>query len=465
VTFSPGVFSATFADFTGDHINITGNPTISTTAAENQLRVRGTDTVISFTPTLSSVNATTYLLAVGADYNVSMTSAGNAGLFTAVKGLEINASGNLTTTGDTQHYGIDVNGVSGSANNNYGIYVQSVAGATNNYGLRISGVASAATNWGLYVGAAAQNYFAGNVGIGTDTSPDAMFEVENSAALTVDAALLTGSATGTQTTGVDGLQIDIANAGSGAQTNSGLTINMTSNNSNASSILYGLNVGNLTSGGESASEIGLRIGTGWDQGMVIESGSNDGTGFVYSNGGRPTKTITLSPEYAGAVLTASGSASVNGSMTSDASPSAALSNFTNYYEWTSSQTSFQDYTVSVRFKVPKDFSAWATSNAVQISYNTELGGNGSNKLDVIMYNADVSLSSEDQATPIAMRTNQNTSAKTWTQITIDDSEIDAGNARDLDAVDDVGIIYLKMYSKDSNHVQIGDIVLSYLAKF
>jgi hypothetical protein len=274
--------------------------------------------------------------------------------------------------------------------------------------------------------------------------------------------------TGTTTDGVDGLQIDVANAGSGANTNSGLTVNVTSNNTNASANLYGVNIAALLSGGENANEVALNIGSGWDKGIVIASGNNDGTGLVYTGSGRPTKTITLSPEYPGAILTASDSANLNhsGSMTSDASPSAALSNFTTYYEWSASNTStLQDYTVMVRVTLPKDFSAWTTSNALQISYNTELGGNGSNKLDVLVYNGNGSLSAQDAATPLAMRTNQNTTSKTWTQISIDDSELDGGNTRDLDAAGEPVIIYLKMYSRDNNHVQIGDITLNYLAAF
>lgn len=207
-------------------------------------------------------------------------------------------------------------------------------------------------------------------------------------------------------------------------------------------------------------------------GTVTIGNSTDGLVFNPTSGGplfsgnaRPTKRITLNAEYPGAVLTASGSANFNGSMTSDASPSAALSNWRTYYEWSSSQTSLQDYTVVVRVKLPEDFGAWSLTNALTISYNTELPGNGSNKMDVVIYNADTSLSAQEQSTPVVIRTaNTSASAKTWLNLSIDDSDlIDNGNA--LDTAGDTAVIFIKMYSKDDNHVQIGDITLSYLSKF
>lgn len=202
--------------------------------------------------------------------------------------------------------------------------------------------------------------------------------------------------------------------------------------------------------------------------VTITDGSGNGfsfdpaTGPTYSGTARPPRKVTLSAEYPGAILTASGSATTNGLMTSDASPSAAtLARFMNYYEWNSSQTSYQDYTVAVKVTLPDDFVAWETSNAIQIYYNTEAGTNTSNKLDVRIQNADIGLTLAEYSTPVALRTNQNTSSKAWTAISIDDSEIDRGVNQDLDIAGDTAIIFLKMYSKDNNYVQVGDIILNY----
>jgi hypothetical protein len=202
-----------------------------------------------------------------------------------------------------------------------------------------------------------------------------------------------------------------------------------------------------------------------DQNILVASASGvnifrlSSTGVTYLNTGRPTKKISLSPEYPGAVLTASGSANIVGTMVSDASPSASA--WRNYYEWNSSQTSLQDYTVAVRVTLPQDFDGWATSNAIQISYNTELTTANTNALDVKIYN--------DTDTPGQIVSNvvDNVSAtqKTWTTVTIDDSTIDDGSAPDWDAAGETAVIFLKMYSKDNNYVQVGDIILSYLSKF
>ena len=122
--------------------------------------------------------------------------------------------------------------------------------------------------------------------------------------------------------------------------------------------------------------------------MVLGTTTN---GFVfdpqagpeYFGTARPTKTITLSPEYAGAVLTASGSSTITGTMTSDASPSAA---WRTYYEWKSTQISLHDYTVAVRVTLPADFSAWASGNALTLSFNTDTNDPTYNKVDMIIYN-------------------------------------------------------------------------------
>jgi len=59
--------------------------------------------------------------------------------------------------------------------------------------------------------------------------------------------------------------------------------------------------------------------------------------------------IVMSPEYGGAVLVADGTANV-GSMTSDSDTDS-----NNYYEWSSSEVTLNDYDVRVRFTLPSNF--------------------------------------------------------------------------------------------------------------
>ena len=84
-----------------------------------------------------------------------------------------------------------------------------------------------------------------------------------------------------------------------------------------------------------------------------------GTGGLVATGtARHTKSIILSPEYAGAVLDAQSdsacSSAANGTMTAGYDSA----NRTNYYNWTSTQTTNQCYDVVVQVPIPADFSSW-----------------------------------------------------------------------------------------------------------
>ena len=176
-------------------------------------------------------------------------------------------------------------------------------------------------------------------------------------------------------------------------------------------------------------------------------------GATYYGSARTVRKMILSPEYAGGVLTASGSGTPNGFMTSDAS-SSATTNFRQYYEWTSTQATLQDYTIAVRVTLPADFSGWALSNAIDVAYNTELTSNTRNKFDLLLFQ-------ESAATPVVYRqANVGGVQKTWTTLTIDDSDLTDGTG--WDGAGETAVIYLKVYSMDNNHVQLGDIVLNYV---
>jgi hypothetical protein len=307
----------------------------------------------------------------------------------------------------------------------------------------------------------------GNVGIGTSIATAAKLVVSESSAPVIDMTQIVNS-TGTSTSGVDGLQIDFKTAGvANNNDNSGLKVNVTSGNSGTTTTLEGITIGDLTGAQANATETALKIGTGWDTGISVGSGgitvsggglTLSGSGMTYSGTARPTKTLVLSAEYPGATLTASGSATITGSMTSDASPSATFgagtNNWMNYYMWTSTMTALNDYTVAVRTTVPKDFAAWNTT-ALQVNFNTALTTANTNKLDVLVYRA-----ANATATPLFYgQANTSSTANTWKTVDIPSTALTTLVAGDT------FVVYLKMYAKDSNFVQIGDIVLSYLAAF
>jgi len=187
---------------------------------------------------------------------------------------------------------------------------------------------------------------------------------------------------------------------------------------------------------------------------------NTSTGPAYAGTARPAKTITLSPEYAGAVLTdyygAGTDTVITGSMTSDTDTTQGTT-IRNYYEWNSSETAAQNfYTVAIRITLPKDFSAWATTNALVINYITESATTTQSDVDVRVYN-------ENSATIVA--SDLDNSSVTWTTAVVDDSVLDDGASSEWDAADEVAVIYLRMGSQDDDFVHIGDIQLNYLGSF
>ena len=202
--------------------------------------------------------------------------------------------------------------------------------------------------------------------------------------------------------------------------------------------------------------------------MTFTDGTNSftfdaDTGPQYTGTARPQKTVSLSPEYSGATLTAFYGAgtdtSVTGAMTADVETSGS-NDLRTFYEWTSSQGSLNYYTVAIRMKLPSDFDSWATSNALQINYTSEATVASDSVLDAYLY-----LSSNSSSAVASSTGNAAGSSGTWTQITIDDSVLDDASAPEWDAAGETAILYLRMGSRSDNFVRIGDITLNYNAKF
>lgn len=97
---------------------------------------------------------------------------------------------------------------------------------------------------------------------------------------------------------------------------------------------------------------------------------NDGNGNLtwqtISIGDGSGSFISLSPQYTNATYAPDGSNNV-GRMKLD------VTGGENYYEWTTTRPTTQDYDINVRFRVPDNFAGWAP-NGVQMQY---LNGSGS----------------------------------------------------------------------------------------
>jgi len=101
------------------------------------------------------------------------------------------------------------------------------------------------------------------------------------------------------------------------------------------------------------------------------------TGPSYTGDARPTKKITLIPEFPGATLTGDGGTNV-GTMTSDfcsktntnppdinTGVCVTAGDLHNYYSWTAQATN--DYDIWIPWQVPSDFAEFASSTAIQFN--------------------------------------------------------------------------------------------------
>ncbi|OGG05884.1 hypothetical protein A2777_05010, partial [Candidatus Gottesmanbacteria bacterium RIFCSPHIGHO2_01_FULL_40_15] len=293
---------------------------------------------------------------------------------------------------------------------------------------------------------------------------------ENSQSSPADLLALSNQNDPAAQSGIDGLSVDFYQSATGSNKENS-AINITASSSAViGDSLYGIKIGDLNNPGQNSTEYALVIGQGWDRGIsvaaksVIGSGSDTITfdptaGTTYSGTARPAKKIVLSPEFENSIITASGSADISGSLTTDASPSAQ---WRQWYEWKSGQTNLQDYTIAVRITLPSDFSSWTENQpAITVNFNTLSDNPDLNKLDVIVYKA-----SDTAGIPVVQKTeNYSTSTKTWTSLNLSKQDLDDNLGDDWNSPEQTAVIYLKMYSRENNYVQIGDIVLNYLAKF
>lgn len=120
-------------------------------------------------------------------------------------------------------------------------------------------------------------------------------------------------------------------------------------------------------------------------------------------------------------------------------------NLKNFYTWTSTRTSLQDYDVLLRFTLPEDFSGW--NDSMTIEYRSTSADSANNKLDVQVYDTigvPVSLSGSAlnlAGTSWSSAHIEFTGTPTWT----------AGQEM---------MVRLKVHAKDGFQMHLGDIVMS-----
>lgn len=170
-----------------------------------------------------------------------------------------------------------------------------------------------------------------------------------------------------------------------------------------------------------------------------------------SVGSANERLIHLHPAFAGAVQTNSlRGAAASGANTITITNGVDVASYIgrNYYQGESSQVSLQDSYIALRFTLPKDFTAWASANAIQIEYKTESVLSSDCHGDVYIYKS-------GEASIVDYEENKvNTS---WSNIGFSASDL-SGVAW---AAGDVIELYLKLESRNNYDVKFGRIAFSY----
>lgn len=195
----------------------------------------------------------------------------------------------------------------------------------------------------------------------------------------------------------------------------------------------------------------VRVGNGTD-GIDFTT-----SGVQLKGTARPTRTITLAPEFPGATFTADGTNN-NGTLSSDFCSQALTINATacptsgdvhNYYAWTTTQATAQDYDVYVRYRVPSDFSTSSLSNVYMYGWRT----GASDTVEIALFQANM--------TQCGTTTNVATGTATWTETAM------AGTLSSCSiAADDVVTFRIKLTAGAASDItRAGEIRFSYLSKY
>jgi hypothetical protein len=227
----------------------------------------------------------------------------------------------------------------------------------------------------------------------------------------------------------------------------------------ASMVLYNSTNSNtitLQSGTTSASytiTFPAAIGTaGQCLSVASVAGSNQTLGYAScsGSGGGGTKKITFAPEYAGSTFSADGSNNT-GFMQSDhvGGLSSGQGYKHNFYQWSTSQATAQDYDIVVTYQLPSDFSSFATNTWKIWVYADSLTSTDINFS--IKSNTDAACYASTQSVkPV--------SSATWEQISI----TDPGNGCTFAAGDTITItVKPTAIQPSTNYVKIGELQFSY----
>jgi len=341
------------------------------------------------------------------------------------------------------------------------------------------GAVGSTNNWGIVEGLLFNGNLTTDFAIGGSSTDSAQFSISgisnNQAIASLSGNLIVmpnngwGGMVGIGTTN-PGANLEVLGTDTSVASVSAITSgNGLTFTANGGAVIQSLINGTLTIGGDTTGNIVFSPNNG--SGIVTIGSTTNGLVFDVTNGGptyygnsRPTKTIVLSPEYSGATLTASGSAATDGSMTSDNSLNAGGVGWKNYYQWSSTNASVQDYTVAVRATLPSDFDSWqtgacpGTACALEIAYQTGVSGITNNNVSAWIDNAE-----STPAQTICSITPY--SSTTWSSFGCTSTNLATSPGITTAGSTAIILIRLQANSTASALARVGDITLRYYAKF
>jgi len=112
-------------------------------------------------------------------------------------------------------------------------------------------------------------------------------------------------------------------------------------------------------------------------GVLTNDGAGNLTWTASSVGNGSGLIMSIHPEYPNAVYFSSGSNYIG-----QLYGSGGTAGLENSYVWTSSRATIQDYWISVRFRLPNNFSSWDPVKPIEFRYKTGDGTAGNNHLTV-----------------------------------------------------------------------------------
>lgn len=124
------------------------------------------------------------------------------------------------------------------------------------------------------------------------------------------------------------------------------------------------------------------------------------------------------------------------------------SNKRNFYQWTSSQDSLQDYDILVPITLPDDFVRWG-SGALQVRYRSTSASTDDNQLDISVF--------DTNGTPVSLSgSSQDLANTSWATTTLNFSGSPTWTAgQDI-------LIKFTMFSKDNEQMQLGKLRLEFI---